>query len=79
MIVTNDLKPLYQQGNVTAPHFVMELSMSDWKMMAHFYINLGVYKVATVNKQQIVSYDTIEYVSEIITMKKRSNSNGASI
>ena len=49
MIVINDIKPLYHHNNVTALHYVMELSMIDRKMIVLFSINLGGYKVATVN------------------------------
>ena len=49
MVVTNDMKALYDHNNVTAPHFVMVLSITDWKMMAPFSINIDGYKVATVN------------------------------
>ena len=50
MMVTNDIQPLYHDKNFTAPHCVMELSMTDWKRMAPYSINLNGYKVATVNK-----------------------------
>ena len=52
--------------------------MPDCKMMTPFSINLGGYKVATVSLKN-VSFDTIEYGSEFITMKKRSTSNGKPI
>ena len=37
MIVTNGIKPLYRHKNVTDPHCVTELLMTDWKRMAQFY------------------------------------------
>ena len=76
MIVTHDIKPLYDHKNATTPLCVMELAITDWKRMAPFSINLGGYKVATVNNKQTMSYDTIEYSSEVITMKESSTSNG---
>ena len=42
-------------------------------------INLGRYKVAAVINKQTMSYDTMEYSSEAITMKKNSTSNGKPI
>ena len=50
MTITNDINPLYHHMHVTAPHYVIELSMTDWKRMALYSINLNGYKVATVNK-----------------------------
>ena len=49
MIVTNNIESLYQHDNVISLHCVMELSMTDWKMMLPFSIYLGGYKIDKVN------------------------------
>ena len=71
-----EIPPLFNDENITVPHFLMELSSQDWRRVKENSIHLNRYTVTKVNKHKIVIYDEIYYGALIKPIKKRSTSQG---
>ena len=75
--INNDL--LFNDNNITAPHWLMELSTRDYRRVVEKSIHISGYIVAQVNNYKIGTYDDISYECLIKLIKKRTTSQWQSL
>ena len=72
--INHKIVPLFNDTNITTPHYLMELSTRYWRRVIENSTPLSDYTVTKVNNHKIVTYDDISYRSLIKPIKKRTTS-----